>query len=342
MNIPFLNDFIWQNPAFLWLLALTPLMMIWRGKPGSPNAIPFSRANILLSKTKKINSLWLALFRSLLIFTYFASVCALARPQKIITSETSESQGIAICLCVDVSLSMLIQDFYIGSKPVNRLTAAKKVMYDFIQGRTSDRIGIVAFAGAPYQPCPLTTDTDWLTKNIDRVETGITEDGTAIGSGIAAAARRLDMEKKVPSKVIVLITDGASNSGKLSPQDAAKLASTLKQKIYTISIGTPGIHQIPLPNGNIITSGRQEFDEPTLKEVASIGKGKFFRAQDTAALSEIFKTIDRLEKIDIKHKKHYEYEEYFMIPLLCSLILIGLILFIKTALLKTTPQIALS
>jgi Ca-activated chloride channel family protein len=204
---------------------------------------------------------------------------------------------------------MLIEDFRIGGVSVNRLTAAKRVMRDFIKGRDNDRVGIVAFAGAPYTPCPLTLDHEWLESNIDRVQTGVMEDGTAIGSGLAAAARRLD-QQKVPSKVIILLTDGANNSGKLSPQDAARLAATLGIKIYTIAIGTPGVHMIPLPNGRIITSGRQEFDEDTLKEVARIGSGQFYMAQNTDALKDIFNTIDQLEKTEIKRRTRIESEEW--------------------------------
>ena len=233
---------------------------------------------------------------------------------------------------------MLIEDFYIGGRPVNRLTAAKRVMRDFIRGRDNDRIGIVAFAGAPYQPCPLTLDHDWLLANLDRVQTGIMEDGTAIGSGIAAASRRLDKED-TPSKVIILLTDGANNSGKLSPQDAARLAATLNQKIYTIAIGTPGVHMIPLPSGRIMTSGRQEFDEGTLKEVARIGNGSFYMAQDLDALEDIFETIDELEKTEIKRRNIVETEDLFFYFLCVAAGCLGMALLLHHTVMRASPGV---
>jgi Ca-activated chloride channel family protein len=254
------------------------------------------------------------------------AIIALARPQRVISFDEVKTEGIAIVVACDVSLSMLIQDFYIGAASVNRLTAAKRVLTDFIKGRPADRIGIVAFAGAPYTPCPPTLDHDWLLKNMDRIQTGIMEDGTAIGSGIAAAARRLD-QQKVRSKVIVLLTDGANNSGKLSPQDAARLAATLGIRIHTVSIGTPGRHLIRLDSGQIIDSGRQEFDPETLAEVARIGGGTAHRAENLNTLENIFRTIDELEKTEIVRKKIVETEEcfaWFVIPaaLLCFIYLL--------------------
>jgi Ca-activated chloride channel family protein len=199
----------------------------------------------------------------------------------------------------------------------------------------------VAFAGAPYYPCPLTLDHDWLETNIERVQTGVMEDGTAIGSGIAAAARRLD-QQKVPSKVLIALTDGANNSGKLSPQDAAKLAATLGIRVYAISIGTPGVHMIPLKDGRIITSGRQEFDEGTLQDVASIGKGAYYRAQDLEALADIFKTIDQLEKSEIKKKNIIETEDLFFWPLGLAVALLLISLALNQTFFRRTPMAAAS
>jgi Ca-activated chloride channel family protein len=183
----------------------------------------------------------------------------------------------------------------------------------------------------------MTLDREWLESNLDRVQTGVMEDGTAIGSGLAAAARRLDKET-IPSKVIILLTDGANNSGKLSPQDAAKLAATLGVKIYTIAIGTPGVHMIPLPNGRVITSGRQEFDEATLQAVANIGGGSFYMAQDLGALEEIFNTIDKLEKKEIKKRTISETEELFFYPLAVAAALLALALLLRLTLLNAAPM----
>ncbi|MEN3943822.1 VWA domain-containing protein [Prosthecobacter sp. SYSU 5D2] len=337
MNIPLLPDIIFARPEWLFALLALPLMMWWRGRIGRAPAVTFPTSFILRDLGFKAKSTRGGLTFGLVLLSLASAVIALARPQKVISHDEDKTEGIAICLTVDVSLSMLIEDFYIGGSPVNRLTAAKRVMRDFIRGRTSDRVGIVAFAGAPYQPCPLTLDHEWLESNLDRIQTGVMEDGTAIGSGLAAAARRLDKET-VPSKVIILLTDGANNSGKLSPQDAARLAATLGQKIYTIAIGTPGVHMIPLPNGRVITSGRQEFDEGTLQEVARIGSGNFYMAQDLSALEDIFETIDRLEKTEIKRRSIVETEELFFYPAALAAALLGLALFLRLTLLNSAPM----
>jgi Ca-activated chloride channel homolog len=222
-----------------------------------------------------------------------------------------------------VSLSMLIEDYFVGSRTTNRIVAAKKVLTDFIKGRPADRIGIVAFAGAPYVPCPPTLDHDWLLQNMDRIQPGIMEDGTAIGSGIATAARRLD-QPDTKSKVIVLITDGANNSGKLSPTDAARLAAALGIRIYTIGLGTPGDHPIRLPSGQIIHSGRDEFDEESLKKIAEIGHGMFFRGQDSSSLERVFREINEMEKTEVQRSLIVHTDDlfdYFLIPAVALFVL---------------------
>jgi Ca-activated chloride channel family protein len=336
VNVPFLNDIRLAWPAALALLVLPPVLAWLRGRTGRAPALRFPTVSLLDQLGVPTRAARGGLVAGLLLLSLAAGAVGLSRPQRITAIDDSKTEGIAIVLCVDVSLSMLIEDFRIGGVSVNRLTAAKRVMRDFIKGRANDRVGIVAFAGAPYTPCPLTLDHDWLLSNIDRVQTGIMEDGTAIGSGIAASARRLD-QQDVPSKVIILLTDGANNSGKLSPQDAARLAATLGIKIYTIAIGTPGVHMIPLPNGRIITSGRQEFDEETLIEVARIGGGQFYMAQNTGALEDIFKTIDQLEKSEIQKRTIIETEELFHWPVsgAAGLLLLGLLL--RHTLLRVTP-----
>lgn len=337
MSIPFLPNYVFARPEWLLLLILLPVMAWWRGRTGKAPTIAFSTAFILREMGHKTRSARGGLTFGLVLISLTAAIVALARPQKVVSHDEENTEGIAICLTVDVSLSMLIEDFYIGGSPVNRITAAKRVMRDFIRGRKSDRIGIVAFAGAPYYPCPMTLDREWLESNLDRVQTGVMEDGTAIGSGLAASARRLDKET-IPSKVIILLTDGANNSGKLSPQDAAKLAATLGVKIYTIAIGTPGVHMIPLPNGRVITSGRQEFDEATLQAVANIGGGSFYMAQDLGALAEIFDTIDKLEKKEIKKRTVSEVDELFFYPLTLAALLLSLALLLRLTFLNAAPM----
>lgn len=324
----------------LWLSLLIPLLVliVLRSRAAAAPSISFPTVEWLRQRSRLVRLRAGLSLGGPMTLGMALVIVSLARPQRVTQRQEDNTQGIAICLTVDVSLSMLIEDFYIGGQPVNRLAAAKRVMRDFIRARQSDRIGIIAFAGAPYYPCPLTLDRQWLESNLERVRTGVMEDGTAIGSGLAAAARRLDRES-LPSKVIILLTDGANNSGKLSPQDAAKLASTLGIRIYTIAIGTPGVHMIPLPNGRTITSGRQEFDEATLQAVANIGGGSFYMAQDLGALEEIFSTIDKLEKKQIRQRTLREVEEFYHWPLAAALLIMGLTLLLRLTRLRSAPSI---
>ena len=338
MTIPGIKDFQFAEPWWLLLLLLLPVLQALRGGRGRGAAILFPNTSLLrgLATPARAGLGWM--WFSLVLASIAAATFALARPQSLHSTEEEKTDGISIMLTVDVSLSMLIEDFYIGGQPVNRLTAAKRVMTNFIQGRKSDRIGIVAFAGETYLPCPLTLDRDWLINNLDRVQTQRVGDGTAIGSGIASAANRIKKEK-TPSKVIVLLTDGANNSGRLSPQDAAKLAATLGIKIYTIAIGTPGVHVIPDPRrGTFTPVGQQLFDEETLKEVASIGNGQFYMAQDLNSLAEIFATIDKLEKSKVERRKFTEATELFHYPLYAAGALLMLALLLCLTFLRTSPE----
>lgn len=338
MTIPGLSEFQVLHPLWLLLLPLVALLGMLRGARGKRASIKFPTASLLRDLGRPARNRVGGLVFGLILTSCAFGILALSRPQKVLSYDEEKAEGIAIMLTVDVSLSMLIEDFYIGGQPVNRLTAAKRVMADFIKGRRSDKIGIVAFAGETYLPCPLTLDRDWLINNLDRVQTQRVGDGTAIGSGIAAAANRMRREK-APSKVIVLLTDGANNSGRLSPQDAAKLAATLGVKIYTIAIGTPGIHSIPDPKrGTFTPVGQQLFDEGTLKEVAEIGSGQFYMAQNLSSLSEVFSTIDKLEKTKIEHHKIVETEELFPWPLAASAIALFLALLLSLTVLHSAPE----
>ena len=326
------------HPLWLLLLPLAPLLGLLRGARGKRAAIKFPTTSLLRDLGRPARKSLGGFVFGLILISLTFGILALSRPQKILSYEEEKAEGISIMLTVDVSLSMLIEDFYIGAQPVNRLTAAKRVMTDFIKGRRSDKIGIVAFAGETYLPCPLTLDRDWLINNLDRVQTQRVGDGTAIGSGIASAANRMRREKS-PSKVIVLLTDGANNSGRLSPQLAAKLAATLGIKIYTIAIGTPGIHSIPDPKrGTFTPVGQQLFDEGTLKEVATIGNGQFYMAQNLSSLSDVFATIDKLEKTKIEHHKIIETEELFPWPLAVSAIALFLALLLSLTVLHSAPE----
>jgi Ca-activated chloride channel family protein len=339
MTIPGIPDFQILHPLWLLLLPLAPLFALLRGsRRGKRAAIKFPATSLLRDLGRPARGGIGGFIFGLVLLSYVFGIAALSRPQKVLSYDEEKAEGISIMLTVDVSLSMLIEDFKIGGQPVNRLTAAKRVMADFIKGRNSDRIGIVAFAGETYLPCPLTLDRDWLINNLDRVQTQRVGDGTAIGSGIASSANRMRLEK-TPSKVIVLLTDGANNSGRLSPQDAAKLAATLGVRIYTIAIGTPGIHSIPDPRrGTFTPVGQQLFDEDTLKEVANIGNGQFYMAQSLDSLSDVFGTIDKLEKVKIERRKITEAEELFAWPLSISAAALFLALLLSLTLLHSAPE----
>lgn len=316
-----LDSFRFAHPWWLLLAVILPVFLIWKGRPGPQAAVVFSSLHILkrmgpLRKSRP-GHLRFALF----LLTFLCGVIALARPQVINTRITTSESGIELILTLDVSRSMLAEDFFIGNRKVTRLTAAKKVTRDFISGRTTDRIGVVAFAGRPFLVSPITLDHSWIEDSLDRVQIGLVEDGTAIGSALAAAARRLDTRPS-KSKVIVLLTDGANNAGNIKPETAAKLAATLGIRIHTIAVGTYGDFVVPTPAGPQRLT--QEFDEATLKKIAEIGNGEFFHAQDTNSLERIFRLIDEMEKTEVKRQTHVTARELFHWPAMLAL-LFGLI-----------------
>ena len=292
-------------PWALALLALIPLLALLKSRSGNQGAVLFSSLHILnrlgpIARGRAGGFSLASLFLSLICL-----ILALTRPQWINRTELVAESGIELILAIDVSRSMQVEDFRIEGSRANRLQAAKKVTRDFIRGRTTDRIGILAFAGRPYLASPLTLSKAWLEgeQGLGRVQIGMVEDGTAIGSALAAAAKRLD-KRPSKSKVIVLLTDGVNNAGKLSPLEAAKLAHTLGIRVYTIAVGTYGDYVVQTPAGPQRLT--QEFDEETLKEIARIADGEYFRAQDTSGLEKIFVLIDEMEKTETKRQTRIE------------------------------------
>jgi Ca-activated chloride channel family protein len=216
-------------------------------------------------------------------------------------------------LVIDVSRSMLAEDFTIGGQRANRLEAVKQVTETFIRERPNDRIGIVAFAGRPYLVSPLTLDHDWLRQNLERTRIGLVEDGTAIGSALAAASNRLK-DKESKSKLVVLLTDGDNNMGRVSPATAAEAAQALGIKVYTIGSGSRGNAPYPVGDAFGRTVYRQipvEFDEEILKQIAATTGGSYFRATDTQSLQGIFSEIDELEKSEVEIQKVEQYKDLF-------------------------------
>ena len=248
------------------------------------------------------------------------------RPRKGIAESRIHTEGVDIVLLSDVSTSMRAEDMSTATRTMNRLDAAKAVMEKFINARASDRIGIVAFAALPYSLAPLTMDHGWLLQQMGRLETGMVEDGTAIGDAIAAGINRL-RDSKAKSKVVVLLTDGMNNRGILSPENAAQAAKALGIKVYTVGAGGEGPARVPVatPFG-----GRQymlqpsDIDEPMLQYVAETTEASYFRARDFKGLEDVYRRIDQMEKTEMDVEQFTRFEERFMPWATAALCLLGL------------------
>ncbi|MEO5913384.1 MAG: VWA domain-containing protein [Luteolibacter sp.] len=298
----FFTHFRFAQPG--WLLLLLPallLLALRRGK-GSDAAVVFPNLSVLVSLGRRVRRVAWSIGLPLAFLALFSAILAIARPVWRNQYQSRSASGIDIMIAFDVSLSMDIDDFEDQGGRAKRIDVAKKVVDDFITRRPDDRVGLVAFAGRPRDASPITLDHQWLRNalnelrlNDDRRMGTVQEQGTAIGSALAAAASRLE-DRNARSKIIVLITDGASNSGKISPIEAAEHAKTLGIKIYTVAIGTTEGRVDP----TIMRFPYQEFDLPTLQKIASLTGAEHYWAQDLAALRKTFTTIDRLEKTDAK------------------------------------------
>ncbi len=249
-------------------------------------------------------------------------ITGLARPQIAKSRTHIEASGIDIMIALDVSGSMLTEDYVIDGKRMSRIDTVKEVTRRFIDGRPNDRIGLIAFGGVPYLVSPLTLDHDWLLQNLARVKIGLVADNTAIGSGIAACIRRLRVSDS-KSKVIILLTDGDNNSGKVSPETAAEAAKALGIRLYAIGAGTNGIAPFPMTDprtgepardmeGNKIYQDVEvSFDEDGLKNVAHIANGTYYRAADTKSLEGIFSEIDKMEKSKAELTMYNQYRDLY-------------------------------
>jgi Ca-activated chloride channel family protein len=295
----FITHFRFAQPGWLLLFIPSLLLLLLRRGRGASGAVVFPNLGVLLSLGKRVNRLAWNIGVPLIFTSLVFAILGMARPVWRNEYQSRSASGIDIVLAFDVSLSMDIDDFRMDGRPMKRIDAAKRVVDSFISRRPDDRIGLVAFAGRPVSVSPITLDHDWLRLGLDGLQLNrqgvgtVEEQGTAIGSALSAAATRLD-NRDAKSKIIVLITDGASNSGKISPLEAAMEIKTLGIKTYTVAIGTkegrvsPGIQSYP----------RQEFDLPTLRKIASETRGEHFWAQSLEDLENNFRTIDMLEKTE--------------------------------------------
>ncbi len=296
--------FGFAHPWALLLLPLVPAYAIYARRWPSRHLV-FSRTGALARLGAPRN--WLGRLPGVLrAGMVVALIIALAGPRTGISAVDVESDGIAIILVVDISSSMLAEDFH----PDNRLTVAKARVADFIRGRRHDRIGLVAFAGEGLTQVPLTVDYPVLFQAIEQLDVGILEDGTAIGTAIATAANRL---RQAPgkSRVMILMTDGENNRGQIDPVTAARAAAAFDIKIYAIGVGTDGVAPIPVARG--LLGGYQyamlpvHIDEDLLREVASLTRGQYFRATNAAALDSIYDEIDQLEKSSVEVRRYVEH-----------------------------------
>jgi len=309
-----MNNYLFINSELFYLLIIPFVYTIWYffKKRNINSEILFSNLGPL-NKTRTLKSKLRSLPQILNIIAICLLIIALARPQSSTNWEESTTEGIDIVLSMDISGSMLAEDL----KP-NRLEASKNVAVDFISKRVNDRIGLVIFSGESFTQCPLTTDHNVLINLFKDVKSGMVEDGTAIGMGLATAVNRLKDSDAI-SKVIILLTDGVNNKGVVAPFTAAEIAKKFGIRVYTIGVGSEGYAPYPFqtPFGIQYQDVEVQIDEETLQNIATVTDGKYFRATNNSKLKEIYKDIDKLEKSKIEitefHKRSEEFSS-FAIP----------------------------
>jgi len=323
-----------SQPAFFGLFLLVPLMIWWELKRADA-----SKATVMVSTIQAFRGTrsWKNFLRPLLfIFRVLALCCliiALARPQTRNDEQLVNGEGIDIVLCLDISGSMLAQDF-----TPNRMEAAKNVASEFIDNRPTDRIGLVIFSGEAFTMCPLTTDRNVLKSQLFQVHSGLLEDGTAIGSGLATGVDRL-RNSPSKSKVIILLTDGENNGGLIDPNTAKEIAKSVGVRVYTIGMGTEGYAPVPVqtPGGVVMQREKVNIDEKLLTQIATETGGRYYRAKDNESLSNIYKEIDQLEKSRIEVSSIRRYTEQFFPFALAAAIFLFLEMLLRWTVLRKFP-----
>lgn len=323
------------NPESFYLLLLIPVAIVWywyRGSKSYP-AIQISDHSIFPGRKNRWKEYLLYFTWLLRLLVWAMLVVALARPQSTSSRQDVSIEGIDIVMAMDISTSMLAEDF----RP-NRLEAAKDVAKDFINGRSTDRIGLVVFSGESFTQCPLTTDHGVLLTLIDEVKSGMIEDGTAIGDGLGTAVNRLK-ESQAISKVIILLTDGENNRGFIDPLSAAEIAKVYNLRVYTIGIGTIGTAPYPFdtPFGIQYQQVEVRIDEELLGQIADMTGGKYFRATNKSKLEDIYKEIDQLEKSKIDVTEFRKKNEEFLPFALGALMILLLDIVLSTTILRRYP-----
>ena len=326
-----------KNPLFFLLLLVLVPYIVWyvmRNKQSLPSLkVPDTTKYVKVPKTFRLYLMHLPFLLRIILISLV--VCILARPQSKHSWSDTDVEGIDIMLSVDVSTSMLAQDF----KP-NRVEALKEIAQKFIEKRPNDNIGLTMFAGEAYTQCPLTTDHTVLMNLYNSVDCnmaarGIIDDGTAIGDGIMNAILRLK-ESQAKSKVIILLTDGVNNSGNISPQTAAEIAKKYGIRIYTIGIGRTGMAPYPLPTGGTAMLP-VEIDEQTMTKISNETGGQYFRAQKNAELDAIYQDIDKMERTKFNVKQFSRRGELYQPYAIAALIVMLLEILLRTVVLKRLP-----
>ena len=313
-----------HDPWALLLLALLPLLLR-RRRRAAPPALSYPMLDAIRAVGPGRRARWRWLLPALRLAALALLIVAVARPQLGRAASQVRSEGIDIMLAVDVSGSMLAEDFQLEDGRANRLDAVKAVVREFLAKRPNDRVGLVLFAARPYTQAPLTLDHGWLLANLDRARIGMIEDGTAVGSALASAVGRLE-GSEAKSKVVILLTDGVSNAGKVPPMTAAESAKALGYRVYTIGAGTRGTAPYPHldPFGRkVYVNMPVDVDEDTLTKVAETTGGRYFRATDTESLRNIYAEIDQLETTSQEGLQYLDYDELYVWFGLAALLLLA-------------------
>lgn len=297
------------QPYFLLLLLLLPLVIWYFLREDKRRGIVFRVSTT--EGTRQFKPSWKVTWRPVLhvlrSIAFVAFVIALARPQKTNMTETIDSEGIDIVLSMDISGSMLAEDF----KP-DRLTAAKENALKFIEARPTDRIGLVIFSGESFTQCPITIDHNVLKEQLSQIKSGMLQDGTAIGDGLATAVDRL-RDAKGKSRVVILLTDGVNNVGKVGPELALEIAKAYKIRVYTIGVGSEGqaLSPVQTPFGIRKQMVPVQIDEVLLKKIAAETGGNYYRATSNSKLESIYRDIDKLEKTSVEVNAYKRYAELY-------------------------------
>ena len=344
------GNFEFQYPWLLALLGLLPVYAFLRGQTGKLSSLRFSSADIVRAAGARATAAAGRLLAFLRLLAVALGIVALAGPRLANYHVETETPGIDIMLVLDLSWSMEAIDMGRPEQRLTRFGIASGVLKDFIQRRPNDRIGLIAFSGVPYLASPLTLNHDWLIENLNRLHVGIITDlGTAIGDAVAVSATRLKAVPNSRSRIMILLTDGDNNLGKIDPLPAAQLAAALGIKIYTIGIGidqpcnmprfNPATGQFLLDaNGNIIPSILlQPADYTVLGKMAAASGGQFYRATSQRELQTIYGQIDRLEKSEVKLRRYATYEPLFAWPLLAALGLLAVELILSNTRYRRVP-----